>query len=72
MRSEAREAFLGELVPVDVGGEIELKSGEALALDAQHHDHLRAGEGGFEVANDFDSVTEAERLLRQQLRWAAE
>ena len=46
------ESLAGELIGVFVLLEIELQSGEAFGLDAQHHDDLRLAQRGFEVAFD--------------------
>ena len=66
------EALAGELVGVFVLREVELQSGEALGLDAQHHDDLRLAQGGFEVAFDGDSRAGVGGGVGQQLRRSAE
>jgi len=55
--SEGGEALAGELVDGFVLVEVELHSGQALGLDAQHHHDLRLAEGGFEVADNFYAGT---------------
>ena len=46
------QPLAGELVAGLVLVQIELQPGEPLGLDAQHHDHLRLAQRGFEVALD--------------------
>ena len=57
------EALAGELIAGLVFVEIELKAGEALGLDAEHHDGLRLAERGVEVALDFNAGTGVGGLL---------
>ena len=66
------EALAGELVAGLVLVEIELQAGEALGLNAQHHDGLRLAQGGFEVALDDDAGAGVGGHLGQQLLGSAE
>ena len=52
---ECGEPLAGELIAGLVLLEIELQTGEALGLNAQHHDGLRLAHGGFKVALDLDA-----------------
>ena len=69
---ERGEALAGELVGGLIGFEVELESGEALGLDAEHHDDLRLAQGGLEVALDGDAGASGGCDLREEFPGAAE
>ena len=66
------DAFGVGLVATAVVVEVDLQAGEALGLNAQHHDDLGAAQGCIEVAFDDDAWTQSSCGLGQQFGRTAE
>jgi hypothetical protein len=77
VRSVGGDAFFGELVLLDVGSQVERKTGEAFLLNAEHHGDLMRAGGGLcqrmvEAAFDLDAWVQAEGVIGQKGFGAAE